>query len=240
MGTVITAELRAPGVPAPVLDAVFAWFREVDLVFSPFRPDSEISRLGRGEIGEAACRPEVREVLGLCAEVESRSHGCFDIRCGGTLDPSGLVKGWAVERAAAMLVAAGARDFLLDGGGDIVVRGRPAPDQLWRVGIRHPERPDQLAAVVATGDRAVATSGTYERGPHILDPRTGRPPVGLLSMTVVGPSLTYADAFATAAYVMGEPGTIWVGGIPGYDALAITADHRTVWTPGMDGLLVRG
>ena len=239
MGTVITVDIRDPAVPASAVDAVFAWFGEVDRVFSTFREESEISRLSRGAIGEDACCGQVREVLGLCAEVERRSGGCFDIRCGGRLDPSGLVKGWSAERAAAMLLAAGIGNFLIDAGGDIVARGRPGDNRRWRVGIRHPEIADRFAAVLAVRDLAVATSGTYERGEHIVDPRTGRPPPGLLSMTVVGPSLTYADAFATAAFVMGEGGAGWVAAIDGYDALAVTADHRMVWTPGLEAVLVR-
>ena len=118
-----------------------------------------------------------------------------------------------------------------------MTRGESAPGQQWRVGIRHPEIAGRVAAVLETGDLAIATSGAYERGEHILDPHTGRAPEGLLSMTVVGPSLTYADAFATAAFVMGEQGLHWVAGMDGYEALAITPDRRTVWTPGMDAHL---
>ncbi len=238
MGTVVTVDVRTPGL-GPALDRVFAWFHEVDEVFSPFRETSEISQLGRGAIGLGDCRGEVREVLGLCAEVTRRSGGAFDIHGSGRLDPSGLVKGWSAERAAALLTRMGARDFLVDAGGDLVARGGALPDPSWRIGIRHPVDHDQQAAVLAIRDRAVATSGTYERGPHILDPRTGRPADGLLSMTVVGPSLTYADAYATAAFVMGEGGATWVAGIAGYDALMLTRDHRMVWTKGLDELLVR-
>ena len=150
-----------------------------------------------------------------------------------------MVKGWSVQRAAEMLRAIGARSFFIGAGGDIVTRGEAEPGQRWRVGIRHPEIADRVAAVLATGDLAIATSGAYERGQHILDPRTGRPPEGLLSMTVVGPSLTYADAFATAAFVMGEPGLHWIAGMDGYEALAIPRDRRTVWTSGIEALLVR-
>ncbi len=237
MGTVITVDVRDPGVDPGAVEAAFAWFREVDETFSTYRPDSEISRLSRHEMTVLGCRPDVREVLGLCAEVERRSGGAFDIHAGGRLDPSGLVKGWSVERAAALLEAAGARNFFIGAGGDVVVRGEPAPGQPWRVGVRHPELADLVAAVLAVRDLAVATSGCYERGEHILDPRTGRAPQGLLSVTVVGPSLTYADAFATAAFVMGEAGVKWVSGIDSYDALAITADRRTAWTAGLDRLL---
>ncbi len=239
MGTVITVDIRDPGFDQAAVDAAFTWFREVDETFSTYRPGSEINRLSRHEITVPQCRPEVREVLGLCAEVERRSGGAFDIHAGGRLDPSGLVKGWSVERAAAILQVAGARNFFVGAGGDVVVRGEPTPGQRWRVGIRHPELADRVAAVLAVGDLAVATSGCYERGEHIVDPRTSRAPRGLLSMTVIGPSLTYADAFATAAFVMGEAGVTWVSGMEGYDALAITEDRRTVWTPGVDQLLVR-
>ncbi|MGA8015217.1 MAG: FAD:protein FMN transferase [Candidatus Dormiibacterota bacterium] len=239
MGTVITVDVRDHGVGVEAIEGVLAWFRAVDGVFSTYRANSEVSRLDRGEIAEDQCSPDVREVLGLCAEVQRLSGGCFDIRAAGRLDPSGLVKGWSVERAARVLNAAGARNFFIAAGGDVVARGRPAPGRHWRVGVRHPRFAERQAAVLSVADLAVATSGAYERGPHITDPRSGGAAVGLLSMTVVGPSLTYADAFATAAFVMGEEGARWVGGLAGYDALVITADHRTVWTPGLDALLVR-
>jgi thiamine biosynthesis lipoprotein len=239
MGTVITVDIRDPGDWTAPITAVFDWFRWVDEVFSPFRPDSEVSRLDRGEITELECSAEVREVLGLCAEVERRSHGSFDVRAGGRLDPSGLVKGWSVERATAILLAAQARNFFIAAGGDLVTRGRPAEGERWRVGIRHPEIVDSVAQVLEVGDTAVATSGAYERGEHIFDPRTRRPATGLLSMTVAGPSLTYADAFATAAFVMGEPGAGWIAGIEGYEAVAITPDHRVIATPGLEALRAR-
>jgi len=237
MGTVVTIDVREPAVPAEAVEAAVAWFHEVDRTFSTYSAESDISRLDRGELSVGECSSEVREVLGLCAEVERRSGGHFDIRYRDRLDPSGLVKGWSVERAAEMLQAAGARNFFVGAGGDVVTRGRPAPGQRWRVGVRHPMLAGQVATVLETGDLAVATSGTYERGEHIVDPRTGRAPEGLLSVTVAGPSLTYADAFATAAYVMGEEGLRWVAGIPRYEALGITADQRTLWTVGMGPLL---
>ena len=240
MGTVITVDVRDADMPESAMDAVFAWFHDVDETFSTFRPDSEISRLSRGELREHECSSDVREVLALCEEVRVCSYGSFNIRRGGEIDPLGLVKGWSAERASTMLEAAGARNFFINAGGDVVVRGRPEPGRAWRLGIRHPEQADRVAAVLAIRDVAVATSGTYERGEHIIDPRSGSPPSGLLSMTVVGPSLTFADAYSTAAFVMGERGAAWVAGIEGYDALAITSQRRTVWTPGLEEVLVRG
>jgi thiamine biosynthesis lipoprotein len=240
MGTVITVDVRDADVPESAMNAVFAWFHDVDATFSTFRIDSEISRLSRGELRAHECSPDVLEVLALCEEVRVCSNGSFDIRRDGGIDPLGLVKGWSVERASTILATAGAHNFFINAGGDVVARGRPGPGRTWRVGIRHPEQADRVAAVLAIRDVAVATSGTYERGEHILDPRSGSPTSGLLSMTVVGPSLTFADAYSTAAFVMGERGAPWVAGIDGYDALAITTQRRTVWTPGLDAMLVPG
>jgi FAD:protein FMN transferase len=229
MGMPIGVDVRDEGVDAEV---AFAWLREMDATFSTYRDDSEISRLDRGEITLADCRPEVDEVLTRCLALERETGGYFSARPGERLDPSGLVKGWAVAGAAERLAAAGARRFCINAGGDVVARGRPEPDRLWRVGIRHPVELDRLAAVVAVEDLAVATSGEYERGAHILDPHTGRPPTGLLSVTIVGPDLGTADAYATAAFAMGAHGPAWTTALDGYAAMCITDDRRVLTTPG--------
>jgi FAD:protein FMN transferase len=230
MGIPIGIDVRGPG--GVDLDVAFDWLREVDATFSTYRDDSEISRLDRGELALADCRPEVDEVLTRCEVLNRETRGYFSVRPAGRLDPSGLVKGWAVAGAADRLAAAGAECFCINAGGDIVARGRPAPDRLWRVGIRHPEEHEQLAAVLAVEDLAVATSGEYEHQGHILDPHTGRPPAGLLSVTVVGPDLGQADAYATAAFAMGAGGPEWTATLDGYDALCITSDRRALQTPG--------
>jgi thiamine biosynthesis lipoprotein len=216
------------------VEPAFAWLREVDATFSTYREDSEISRLDRGELTVAECRPEVDEVLTRCLELERATGGFFSVRASGRLDPSGYVKGWAVARAADRLAAAGAERFCIDAAGDIAARGRPEPDRLWRIGIRHPEEHDRLAAVVAIEDGAVATSGEYERGAHVIDPHTGAPPTGLLSATIVGPDLALADAYATAAFAMGADGPAWTATLAGYEAMCITSDRRVLSTPGFE------
>lgn len=216
-------------------EPAFAWLCEVDATFSTYRDDSDISRLARGEITLAECRPEVDEVLTRCMALERATNGFFSVRAAGRLDPSGFVKGWAIDGAAARLVAAGADSFCINAGGDIVARGRPEPDRAWRVGVRHPTELTELAAVLAVEDLAVATSGEYERGAHILDPHTAAPPAGLLSVTVVGPELAAADAYATAAFAMGIDGPAWTASLEGYDAMCITSDRRVLSTPGFAG-----
>jgi thiamine biosynthesis lipoprotein len=229
MGMPVRAIVRDRGAHGPALDGVFAWLRWVDATFSTYDAGSEISRWGRGELALRDAHALVRDVLGRCERLRADTGGAFDIRFrpGVPPDPSGLVKGWAVERAGARLAAAGARDFCLDAGGDVLVRGGP-----WRIGIRHPRRRDRLAGVLALRDGAVATSGAYERGAHIRDPRTGRAPAGVLAVTVVGPDLGTADAYATAAFALGAAGPAWTAGLAGYDAMTIVPDDRVRSTPG--------
>jgi thiamine biosynthesis lipoprotein len=218
MGMPVT--VHAPGSPDPV----FTWLRWVDETVTTVRADSEISRIARGELALADAHPHVREVLTRCEELRRVTDGYFDAHHSGRLDPSGLVKGWAVERAAPLLLG---RRICIDAGGDVLVRGRG-----WRVGIRHPREHDRLAAAIEVSDLAVATSGAYERGEHISDPHTRRPPSGVLSVTVVGPDLATADAYATAAFAMGEGGPAWTARLRGYDAMTILASDEVLATPG--------
>lgn len=242
MGTAVSLDIRTDAVSGAIVDAVFAWLREVDERFSPWKPGSEVSRLIRAQIGVDDVSADLREVLLLCDEVRALSGGAFDIRAhrsDGRPDPTGLVKGWAVQRASLLLDGAGVGAYCLNAGGDVIVRGSPEPGRPWLVGIRHPLVGDRVAAVVRGTDLAVATSGSYERGHHIVDGRTGQPALELLSVTVVGPSMTLADACATAAFAMGREGLRWVAGMGDYSACGITADERLLWTPGFGEYLVR-
>ena len=241
MGTTFELDLRdaADVVDEDAIDRAFAWLHDVDRRFSTYRPDSEISRLGRGEIRESDASSDVQVVLAECEAMRRRTGGYFSIRpggSGGALDPSGYVKGWALERAAEILATGGARNFCLNGGGDVVARGRPSAGATWRIGIRHPIQRNAVAAVIGVSDLAVATSGAYERGQHIHDPHTGKAAVGLLSVTVVGPSMTVADVFATAAFAMGRDGPLWVAAQPGYASCAITTHQRLLTTAGFEAL----
>jgi FAD:protein FMN transferase len=235
MGTV--ASLDARGVPAPVAEAAFAramaWLRDVDGRFSTYRDDSEIRRIDRGELALAAASDDVRDVLDRCARLRAETGGAFDARAAGRLDPSAYVKGWAVERAGDLLRAEGLTDFALSAGGDVVVRGGALPAPAWRVGIQHPRDRGAIAMAIEVSDVAVATSGAYERGAHLLDPRTGAPPSEVLSVTVVGADLGLADAYATAAFALGADGPAWTAGLgDGYEAMTILRGDRVLSTAG--------
>jgi FAD:protein FMN transferase len=240
MGTVFSFDVRG-GEPAAVraaLNEAVAGLHRADEVFSTFRDDSQLSRLARGELTTAECVPEVAQVLALAAEAERVSEGWFSTSYEGRLDPTGIVKGWAVERAARRIAAAGPDGVSVNGGGDVQVLGTPGAGRPWRVGVSDPLRPGALAAVLSAAgatELAVATSGSAERGAHVVDPRTGRSAVtDLVSVTVVSDSLTWADCWATAAFAMGaREGLRWLESLEGVEALLITAGDEVRCTGGL-------
>lgn len=227
MGTAISLELAGaldPERADHLCDDAFAWLRAVDARFSTYLPDSEVSRLGAGRLAPDEVSAELREVLVTCASLWKRTDGYFDAYATGRLDPSGYVKGWAAQVASDRLVAGGATDHCLNAGGDVRVRGLSAAGEPWRVGVRHPWHADRTCCVIVGTDLAIATSGVYERGHHVVDPLTGRPARGLRSVTVTGPDLGTADAYATAAVAMGGAGATWLAGLTGYESALVTDD----------------
>jgi thiamine biosynthesis lipoprotein len=221
MGTVFSIDIRDPGDWADAVADVVGWLHHVDRVFSPYRADSDVSRLQRRELRLTDAHPEVAEVLDHCAELGTATGGYFSARRGGTIDPTGLVKGWAVEAASRRLRAHGSANHAVGGGGDVQLAGRPEPGRLWTVGVSDPADRGGIVGTVTGRDFAVATSGTAERGAHVTDPHTGRPAVQLASATVTGPDLTRVDAYATAALVMGRSALAWIDTVPGHAALLV-------------------
>ena len=212
--------------------AALASLREADAVFSTYRTGSVISRLDRGDLALADCPQEVAEVLAIAEQARVESDGAFDVHRPGEdgtvrLDPSGVVKGWAVQRAAAAFEALEDTDFCLSAGGDMVCRTREPESPGWRIGIEDPHEPGRIVAVVPVRNGAVATSGTAHRGAHLEDPRTGAAPAALASVTVVGDDLTWVDIEATAAFVLGDAAAAWLAGRGGRTGLIVYADGRT-------------
>jgi thiamine biosynthesis lipoprotein len=254
MGMPIGVDVCDPEIEASTVDRVYEWLRFVDATFSTYREHSEISRLNRGELALEQTHYAVRSVLRRGERLRVQTDGYFDMRAplsstGAALqsteaagveaglrrpiDPSGLVKGWSVAGAARILDVAGARNYCVHAGGDVHLRGRSWNNEHWRVGIQHPRIRDRLATVLIASDVGIATSGTYERGEHILDPYTGSPSEGVLSVTIVGPDIATADAYATAAYAMGPKGAEWCAGLNDYAAIVILADDTVLSTPAM-------
>jgi thiamine biosynthesis lipoprotein len=233
MGTVVTVDLWCePADRAAVLRglaAARAGLHRVDAVFSTYRADSPMSRIRTGLLAVADAPPEIAVVLELCARARQLSGGAFDPwAMPGGVDPTGLVKGWAAEAACRRLALAGATAVMVNAGGDIALAGLPPGGGPWRVGISDPTAPARLVAVAAVTD-AIATSGGAERGAHLIDPRSGHAVTAVVSATVVGESLAFADALATGLAVAGRPGLPAVAAA-GYEGLVVTGDLRLVST----------
>jgi FAD:protein FMN transferase len=235
MGTVVSFDI--PAAAQDTLTQAVSWLHWVDATFSPYRDDSDVSRYAAGSVSLAQCVPELTEVIEASAAVGALSGGYFTTTPGGRFDPSGYVKGWAIERAAALFTAAGSAEHSVNGGGDVQCVGDRAGGQPWRIGIAHPLQPGTLALVVAGRDFAVATSGVAERGPHIINPHTGQPATDLASVTVIGPGLTLTDAYATAAFAMGSAARDWLETLEGYEAFAITSRGATWQTSNLHAYL---
>jgi FAD:protein FMN transferase len=210
MGTVFSIDVRAPGVDQFAIESVVRWLHWVDQVFSTFKPSSQINRLARGDLSIDDCAPEVREIHVRCEELSVETDGYFSAYANGTLDPSGLVKGWAIQRASEMLAAAGSINHCVNGGGDVQCAGSAHPGQPWRIGITDPLRPGEFAGVIAGHHLAVATSGIAERGDHIASPDGADSMTELVSVTLAGQRLATIDAYATAAYAMGPRARAWI------------------------------
>ena len=228
MGTVVSFVVH-PGAlgrraASASLGAACAELHRVDAAFSTWKPDSPISRLRRGEVALEALPAEVASVLAACEGDREATGGRFDPwAVPGGVDPSGYVKGWAAGRARDVLVDAGVAGALVNAGGDVATFGRPARGEPWRVGIRHPWRADGLACVLEV-DGAVATSGSYERGAHLVDPGTGSASLAVASATVLGPDPGLVDAYATAVAITGAVGAGWLPVGLGYAAYVVGTD----------------
>ncbi len=262
MGTVFSFTAVHGDLPADAVRAALAAACRVlhhcDALFSTWDPASPVSRFRRGEAALGQMPPEFAEVLRECRAAKEASGGWFDPwAMPGGFDPTGLVKGWAIERALEELRRAGLSGALINGGGDVAVFGSPAGGHRWRVGIRHPWRADALACVIEVGQgpvteerglepaggsgesppragiAAVATSGPYERGAHLIDPATGRPASRAASATVTGPGLALADALATGVAVGGDEALPAVAGLDGYAAYLIRPDGSETDTGGI-------
>ena len=212
----------------------------VDEVFSTYKEDSEVSRLRRGEIAISACCGDLQEVWNLCLTAKDITEGSFDPWCvHGGFDPSGYVKGWAADKAIAILKSNGATSIQINAAGDLSLAGGNIVDGVlgpWKIGIRHPEEAHTVVKVFDIWDGAVATSGTYERGAHIRDPHTGLIAIGARSASVVGPDGGLADALATALVVAGRDGAAWFAKpeLAEYKAWVIDRNEDIAWEVSKD------
>jgi len=239
MGMPITVEI-VDCLSARLLSSVFAYFEAIDRRFSVFRPDSEIMAFNRRRLARTEISANLREVLALADQTRRRTHGYFNIcRPDGLIDPSGIVKGWAIGNASRLIDATGAKNYVIDAGGDIQSRGKAADGTDWKIGIRHPFNDREIIKVVHPLGHGVATSGTYARGGHIYNPhRPDQPIVDIVSLTVIGADVLQADLYATAAFAMGSEGIWFIEEMPQLEGYAIDMNGVATQTTGFTTFVV--
>lgn len=216
------------------LEAAFAYLDAVDERFSTYKEDSEISRINRGELSIAAASEEMKEVFALADKTREETNGYFDIRCpDGSIDPSGIVKGWAIRETAARIRAAGHKNYFVNAGGDIAMSGKNAEGKEWSVGIRNPFNINEIVKAVYPRGKGIATSGSYIRGDHIYNPHAPEEKIKeIMSITVIGHDVLEADRLATAAFAMGGSGIAFIERLPGFEGYAIDAKGIATMTSG--------
>jgi thiamine biosynthesis lipoprotein len=227
MGTAVSITVEpGSGDPAAAIADACSVLQAADETFSTFKAESVLSRHRRGELRAEELPADMLEVLELSARAARLTGGYFDPWAMDGFDPTGLVKGWAAQRAMARLRDRAMAAAMVNAGGDIACFGPVA----WRIGVRDPNDAERLICV-ADVTEAIATSGGYERPGELIDPHDRLPAARLVQATVVGENLTLADAYATALVVRGEPGLAMVEGTP-YEAVIVTHDSRMLATPG--------
>lgn len=233
MGMPITVEIVDASASAGAIDAVYDYFDYVDKKFSTYKENSEISRINRGDLTPRRASEDMRQVFALAEQTKRETEGYFDIEHNGMIDPSGLVKGWAVNNAAHILHERGFENYYVDAGGDIQAAGHNPHGENWRVGIRNPFNMHEIVKVIGLKDCGVATSGTSIRGRHIYSPHgTDELMDEIISLTVVGPNVYEADRFATAAYAMGRAGIGFIQELEGFEGYLIDRNGRATYTSG--------
>jgi thiamine biosynthesis lipoprotein len=231
MGMPITIEIVDRKATKQDLNEVFAYFLSIDKQFSPFKKFSEVSLINKGKLAPINYSPQMQEVLELSAQTKKETNGFFDVYHENTFNPSGLVKGWAINNAAKILSVKGFQNFYINAGGDIQTKGLNIDNKPWLIGIRNPFQKTNLVKVVSLTNTAIATSGTYERGYHIYNPKSSyHKPHELVCLSVIGPDIYEADRFATAAFVMGHLALNFIASKPGLSGFAIDKHGNTSYT----------
>lgn len=239
MGLPITVRIDGDNVNSRHFNTVFNYFRYVDKKFSPFKEDSEVSLINNGLLREEEYSQDMKEILRLSDETKKETGGFFNIKKGDKIDPSGIVKGWAIKRAADILKKMGYKNYYVDAGGDIQVSGNNLESRPWKVGIRNPFNRNENVKVLGITDKAVATSGTYIRGQHIYNPHDKGDKVdAVLSLTVIGRNIYDADRFATAAFAMGREGIYFLEKLRGFEGYMIDKNGVGTETSGFGKYLL--
>ena len=227
----VSIEIDDENVSIDIFEKAFAYFEYIDEKFSPFKKNSELSQMNRGEIDEKKLSADMQEVLRLSAETKKLTNGFFDINDrDGKINTSGLVKGWAIYNATKIIREQGIKKFYVEAGGDIQAEGKS-----WKIGIKNPFDQNQIVKAVNIKNKGIATSGTYIRGQHVYNPfEKEKEILDVVSLTVIAPNIYEADRFATAAFVMGKGGIDFIEKLDGFEGYMIDCGGVATMTSGFE------
>jgi FAD:protein FMN transferase len=236
----ITISLVDPQATTKHIQTIFDYFSHIDAVFNTFREDSEMSRINANNVPRSKWSHEVKKVIDLAEETKRQTNGFFEIQRNGSLDPLGIVKGWAVHNACDMLLDDGLENFYIEAGGDIEAHGNNEKGKSWSVGIRNPFNRKEIVKKLIIQNKGTATSGTYIRGNHIINPFSPTTPItDIVSLTVIGPDILEADRMATAAFAMGKNGISFIRTLPGFEGYVIDSRGVATYTEGFSNYVYK-
>lgn len=237
MGMTAVVCIVDPYTKSKDIKEIFDYYKKLDATFSTYKDTSEVQRINRGEVVAGRYSSELRKILRLSQKTKQQTEGYFDVYFNGKLDPSGIVKGYAIHNAAKMLEEKGYNNFYVEIAGDIEARGKNLQGKKWGVGIKNPFNPKQIIKIVHVSNKGVATSGNYARGPHIFNPVTKKKAESIASITVIGPNIYEADRFATAAFAMGKEGIYFIEKQKRLEGYMVTLDKIGTYTSGFKNYL---
>lgn len=225
MGTAISIDI--PDIKDEnIFNDLFDLCEDTDSRFSPYKSNSELSKLWRGQVKERDVSDDMKYIMSDCERFELITNGYFSARFAGSFNPTGYVKAWAIKRMVSYIESKDIQTYLINAGGDIVARS--ANGHAWNIAIANPFNSSNPVAELIVDNLAIATSGSYERGSHIYDPHTKIPTNELASVTIFGPDIIAADVFATAVFAMGSKGPEFMKKQRKYKAIIINKDGSIV------------
>jgi thiamine biosynthesis lipoprotein len=235
MGMPVTINVVDKNVTDEDINEVFSYFHYIDSKFSTYKKNSEISQINREEIKEKDFSLDMKKIISLCEKTKKETNGFFDINNNGLRDPSGIVKGYAINEGANILKNKGYKNIYVEIAGDIQVFGKDESGKDWKIGIQNPFNLKEIVKVVNLSNRGIATSGTYLRGDHIYNPKSKTKKEDFVSVTIIGPNVYEADRFATAVFAMGETeGLEFLVTLTGFEGYIIRKGKRVIYTPGFE------
>ncbi len=244
MGTPVRVKVNGQNSPHLARRAIWE-IKRIDRLFSRFKPNSEVSLINKlAGLAPLQVSNETFDCIKLAVKINKLSRGAFDITMGHprslTIDSKlrkiylkrkgieinlgGIGKGFAAESARKLLLKKGAKSGMIDMRSSIAVFGQ----KTWKIGIQHPREKDAIMGTVELKNgESLATSGDYERGNHIIDPRTGKPTRGCQSVTIIGKDAAEADALSTAVFVLApKQGMQLIESLPGIEGLIVDAGGK--------------